>query len=61
MVGLICFFIGCCSFDSIPELRIKFWSGQPFYFGAPGNVNTFFNNSSAGYIISSFRRSCTIV
>ena len=44
--GINLFFHWCCSFDSIPELRITFWSGQPFYFGAPGNVNTFLSNSS---------------
>ena len=48
------FHFGVVLFDFVPELRITFWSGLPFYFGAPGNVNTFSNNFSADYIISEF-------
>ena len=42
MVGLICFFMGCCSFELVPESPNYILGGPPFYLETQKKVKTFF-------------------
>src|SRR5882757_46157 len=44
MVGLICFFMGCCSFELVPESPNYILGGLPFYLETQKKVKTFLEN-----------------